>query len=96
MKIITNKRWREFLPREAVPKTVLKSQFDWTDEDHAKHGDYSDGFIHYKGCWYHLGDFMRDGAPDGWGGVHGDSYFSGVLIKLSSDGEHYQIGSYYS
>ena len=96
MKIKTNKKWREFKRRDEVPPKILADQFDWTDEDHAAHGDYSDGFIHYRGWWYHLEDFMRSGAPEGWDGVRGDSFFSGVLIKLSSDGEQYQVGTYFS
>lgn len=96
MKIRTNKRWREFLPREAVPKKILKSEFDWTDEDHEKNGDYSDDFICYRGWWYHLSQFMRLEATPGWDGGHGDSFFSGVLIKLSSDEEQYQIATYTS
>lgn len=31
----------------------------------------------------------------GWDGYASDSYFSGVLIKLSRDGEEYMVGTYY-
>lgn len=31
-----------------------------------------------------------------WHGYHGDSYFSGVLIRLSDDGERYQVATYFS
>lgn len=94
MKIKTNHVWREFVYRSEVPAKILRSQFDWTNEGHAKHGDYFDGFIHYKGCWYHLADFMCGANMPGWDWAHGDSYFSGVVIKLSKDGERYQIGTY--
>jgi len=98
MKIRTNRQWREFKLREDVPKKILASEFDWTNKDHALHCDYSDGFIHYKGCWYHLSQFERLGGGPltsaGWTGGHADSFFSGVVIKLSSDGEQYQIGTY--
>jgi hypothetical protein len=96
IKIRTNRNWRKFKHRYEVPAKVLASQFDWTNEAHAEHGDYSDGFFEYRGCWYHLADFVRaghDGFP-GWDGYAGDSYFSGVLIKLSPDGEEYQIATY--
>lgn len=96
VKIRTNKAWREFKSRDDVPKKILKSEFDWTDEDYEKNGDYSDGFIHYLGCWYHLSQFMKMDATPGWHGGHADSFFSGVLIKLSSDGEVYQIATYTS
>ena len=93
-KIRTNNHWREFKPRCEVPDKVLASQFDWTDDDFEKHGDYSDGFIQYHGHWYHLGDFMRDKHFEGWDGVAADGFFSGVVISLSDDGERYKIGTY--
>ena len=51
-----------------------------------------------KGYWYHTSDFMRipHGSDfKGWDGYASDSYFSGVLIKLSRDGEEYMVGTYY-
>lgn len=39
--IRTNNHDREFLDREDVPPKVLAGQFDWTNEAHAEHGDYS-------------------------------------------------------
>lgn len=95
VRIITNRQWRPFLYREDVPAKILASQFDWTNEAHEKDGDYSDGFIHYRECWYHVGRFVRGGMP-GWDGAHGDSFFSGVVIRLATDGETYQIGTYYA
>ena len=92
-RIITNCHWRQFKYRDEVPAAILADQFDWTNEDYEKHGDYSDGFILYRNVWYHLADFMN-GGPDGWHGSHGDSFFSGVVIRLSGDGETYQIGTY--
>jgi hypothetical protein len=94
-KIVTNRAWREFRPREDVPPAILASEFDWTNEAHAAHGDYSDGFILYRGTWYHVGMFMR-GGPEGWDASHGDSFFSGIVIRVSRDGERYQIGTYYA
>ena len=31
-----------------------------------------------------------------WHGTNGDSYFSGVLIRISDDGEEYKIATYTS
>ncbi len=97
LKLRTNRQWRQFVYRSEVPQAILKSQFDWQDENDGN--DYQDGFFCYRGHWYHTADFMRtDGNGDlaGWDGYAGDSYFSGVLIKLSSDGERYQIATYIS
>jgi len=59
-------------------------EFDWmTDEE-----IYEGNFIRYKGWTYSTQDFMRtDHAGDlkSWDGYYGDSFFSGVLIKLVDD-----------
>ena len=105
--IRTNNQWREFVYRYDVPADVLASQFDYQDPE-----ETLDGFFQYRGTWYHLDQFMRiepmspgdphalrpgDDSPlKGWHGYHGDSYFSGVLIRLSDDGERYQIATYFS
>lgn len=98
--IKTNNHWREFAYRDDVPDDVLASQFDWTNKAHEEHGDYSDGFLQYKGHWYHLDDFMRFSSPGHpfteWHGYSSDTFFSGVLIRLSDDGERYQIATYTS
>jgi hypothetical protein len=89
LKIKSDKKWKNFKTRDEVPKQVLSRQFDWLDEDSGY-----DGFINYKGHWYHLSEFMRGGGMADWDGYHGDSYFSGVVIKVSGDGEQYKIGDY--
>lgn len=99
--IKTNKHWRNFSYRNEVPESILKSQFDWTNEAHETDGDYSDNFFQYRGYWYHLADFMRFESDPGnpmaeWHGYAGDSYFSGTLIRVSEDGEQYQVARYYS
>ena len=89
----TNHQWRQFVYRSEVPAAVLASQFDYQDAD-----DDVDGFFEYRGHWYHLDQFMRLGSKQGplaaWDAYAGDSYFSGVVIRVSPDGETYQIGTY--
>lgn len=93
IKIRTNHAWRNFCYRNEVPAKVLASQFDHLSED-----DSLDGFLCYRGHWYHLSDFMRNTDNNSpvkdWHGVAGDSFFSGVLIRVSRDGERYQIATY--
>ncbi len=96
MNIRTNNHWRDFVYRWDVPAEILESQFDYQDEN-----DTYDGFIHYKGHWYHLDQFLciSPGAPDEfgqWQGYSADSYFSGVLVRISDNGEQYQIATYIS
>lgn len=91
--IKTNRQWRDFVYRHDVPAKILADQFDHLSED-----DSLDGFFCYRGHWYHTSDFMHVDAKTfpGWDGYHGDSYFSGVLIKIDSDGERYRVGTYFS
>jgi hypothetical protein len=94
--IKTDHKWKNFSYRYDVPKKVLREQFSHLNEE-----DNSDGFLCYRGHWYHLSDFMRaNGHPDSafnkYDGYASDSYFSGVLIKISKDCEQYQIATYMS
>jgi hypothetical protein len=91
MKIRTNNQWRNFCYREDVPAKVLESQFDYQDPD-----DTVDGFFQYRGYWYHVDQFMRCEAMPDWDGAHGDSFFSGILIKFSPDGEQFKVATYIS
>ena len=85
-----------------VPRNVLygyelspaeQAEFDYMD-------DINDGsFFRYKGQVYDLGEFMRvtDTMENchgfkGWDGYHGDSYFSGVLVKYTDDCEQVIVG----
>ena len=92
--IKTDHKWRDLVYRYDVPASVLASDFDYQDAD-----EVCDGFFCYRGHWYHLDGFMSvNGNSDlaDWDGYASDSYFSGVVIKLSSDGEQIKIGTYYS
>lgn len=93
MQIITN-----YKPRDIVGGHMLtareRAEFDYMD-------DVNDGsFFRYRGAIYDIGEFMRISGTDSpfkeWHGYAGDSYFSGVLIRLSSDGDSVIIGRYYS
>ncbi len=91
-------------PRQTVPGFVLfnnqavRSQFDFLTDDEFRDGS----FVKYHGWWYSMGDFMRvenesTGDLKGWDGYHGDSYFSGVLIKWAdTSGDEVIMGRYYS
>lgn len=93
--IITDHKWKPFKYGNEVPKHV-RNDFDWVDEE----VNYDD-FLFYRGRWYHTSEFMRVNPNSafallGYDGYLGDSYFSGVLIKLSDDGEAYKIATYIS
>jgi hypothetical protein len=97
--IKSDKKWRNLLYGYELPKKQRK-EFDYlTDEEFDTRN-----FAKYRGNYYDVGEFQRVPSiksEDGpafvkWDGYMSDSYFSGVLIKLSSDGEQYKIGMFYS
>ena len=95
LRIVTNNNNRQFLYGYDIPDKVLEEQFDHLDED-----EKCDNFIKYRNNYYHISDFMRIEHNEnlkGWDGYLSDSYFSGILIKLSEDdNESYKIATYYA
>ena len=102
LNIRTDNRWHYFIHHSDVPNVVLHSQYEHLDEEES-----ADGFFQYKKYWYHLSDFMHAANIHEFAGWYGhaqecdralasDSYFSGVVIKLSRDGEQYKVGTYTS
>ena len=88
LKLITDHKWKQFTYRCDVPVKVLADQFDYQDPD-----ECTDYFFKYRGYWYHIDEFMVfENDPDhGFHGHAGQSFFETLLIKLSNDGEEYQI-----
>ena len=97
MTIYTNNHWRQFVyGYELTDKE--KADFDYLEDI-----DLHD-FIRYRGSVIDPGEFMaitdtmllHDDMADfkDWHGYQSDSYFSGLLIRLSDDGEEYQIATY--
>lgn len=95
-KIITDHKWKPFKYSYEIPENIIKRQFDHLDEI-----DKSDGFIVYHKRYYHLSDFMTIDknspfANLGFDGYLSDSFFSGILIKISNDCQSYKIATYIS
>ena len=88
MKIKTNNQprgiltWYDLTPAE-------QKEFDYLEE-----GEGS--FFRYKDWVYDLGEAMRIEGVSDWQGCYSETAFSGVLIKLRSDGETVIVGSYFS
>lgn len=102
MNITTNNVPRDLLylsDFSSSDQTKIRNQYDWMD---AEDLECKFGFFKYRGCFYHLQDFMRvaneaTGDLVGWDGYAGDSFFSGTLIKLVDNNcEQVIVGRYYS
>ena len=77
-------------------RTEMLEQFDYlTEEDFNQHR-----FVHYKGFWYDLCDFMlvRDNELKKlkWDGISTDSFFSGVIVRYVEDDEQVVVGTCFS
>lgn len=83
------------------PRAIL-SWYDLTPAEQKEFNYLEEGagsFFRYKGWVYNLGEFMRidyTAINDKWHGYASDSYFSGVLIRYTSDCEQVIVGSYFS
>lgn len=91
MEIKSNYHWRLFLYGHELTEKERK-ELDYMSSDAIDSGI----FLRYRGLVYTLDQFLRADAFPGWEGLHSDTYFSGILIRLSSDGEMYQIATCYS
>jgi hypothetical protein len=94
MQIISNNQTREIVYGYALPQQ-WRNEFDYYNSEDLD----SAAFFKYKNQYYDLNEFMR--TPDtlkllGWHGISNDSYFSGILIRLSDCGDAVTVARYYS
>lgn len=72
--------------------------FDYPDWQAIDRGEDFACFFRYKGQMYDLGEFTRvaaDSPLSGWEGGSADSFFSGVVVRYTEDGEHVIVGQYF-
>ena len=104
LKVITDRKWKNFKYFNELPVKRQRELLKEAPPENAPDNPPYDNYIIYRVKnhleHYHLNDFQRiDSFTTNfkdWDGVHPDSFFSGVLIKISEDGEQYKIGRYYS
>lgn len=99
MKIKTNNQYRNLVHGYELTGSEKE------DFDYIKDIDTHD-FIKYKGMIYDPSEFMATPHNEparqelnklsAWDGYQSDSFFSGVVIKYSSDFEQVKIGTYFS
>jgi hypothetical protein len=85
-------------PSELTP--AERDDFDYLDWAKIDAGADSATFVRFRGELYSLDQFRRvepggDFARAGWHGIHNDSFFSGVLIRMSDDGEQVTLATSY-
>lgn len=75
-----------------------RAEFDWLDWKAVDAGEASYTFFRFKRRLYLLSEFMRVDTDEfkGWDGIHTDSAFSGVLVRLDGTGDKVTVGQYFS
>lgn len=92
VKIKTDGKWRNLIYGYEIPQ--MHGEFDYmafTDFE-------SHDFAKYRGRYYDPSEFIvTRNTPElsKWDGYSADTYFSGIVIKFSKDGEKYKIGRYH-
>lgn len=97
MQIKTNNKPRHIIYGFELSDNV-KVLFDYYDEERLNDAS----FFQYKRQWYDLAEFQRVTDTmenchgfNGWHGFCSDSFFSGILIKVSDDFESVIVGQYF-
>ena len=92
-KVIGNNNRREFMYGSEVPGIVMKKEFAHLVPEQKRLG-----FIHYRGDWLHLTDFIEMCAGRLTEGERWDRYLrlkphEIVLLKMGKDGYSYTIAT---
>ena len=101
MNITTNNVPRDLLylcDFSAADQDKIRKQYDWMKPNDL---ECNHGFFKYRGCIYHLQEFLTtdnvaSGALTEWDGFAGDSAYSGTLIRLAdNDCDRVIVGRYF-
>lgn len=96
IRIITDNKWRTFLYGHELTEKERK-EFDYIPADEIDEHT----FFRYLGWCYDLAEFVRvgnmpnDNPLSKWHGCIADTFFSGVVIRVSANCDQYQVGRYY-
>lgn len=73
-----------------------REEYDHIDDDDL--AGYQ--FFRYRNQMYYLGDFMRCGVDERfgkkWHGYLAQSFFHGLLVRISHDGDGVIVGEYFA
>lgn len=99
LKIITNHNKRDLLSFYELTEKELK-EFDYYSKEELE--ECFNIFFRYKSNVYDITQFMHcRNLPNcnpisKWDGIHNDTFFSGIVIKLFPDEESVIVGAFYS
>ena len=90
MKLVTNHQFRNILSSSDLTPKELE-EFDYLPQGQG-------AFMRYKGLVYDLGTFIKtqSEALSEWDALHSDTAFSGIVIKVSPDGDAVKVGAVFS
>lgn len=97
------------IPRNIIESYELsydeRLEFDYLNWEAIDLGEDSASFFRYKGILYDLSEFSADwgitkgsGLPESlchWSGYISDSFFSGIVVRYSSDMESVVVGTFF-
>lgn len=97
LKIVSNYQKREIIYWNDLT-FAEKKEFDYLSKNRNE-DCINTSFVRYLGNVYDIGEFMmflNNSDFKGWDGYSSDTYFSGILIKVSEDSDNVIMGRYYS
>lgn len=103
MQIKTNYHWRELLTGAELPEGHYEAKRQ--ELDHLSDEEFiEEQFFCYKGEYLPLSDFLslqsfpeyirKDSSLKNWQGIRHDTFWTGLLIRVSEDCEYVQVAWY--
>jgi hypothetical protein len=98
-KVITNNQPRLVIDAYQLTEQE-RAEFDYIDWHKVATGQESADFFRYKGTVYDLAEFQTtNGMPEfsplrQWDGYMSDSFFSGIVVRYSADGDEVTVGRF--
>lgn len=93
LKVSTNHQYRDLITWGSLTDEE-KKEFDYLKDEQEQ---YAAQFFRYRGSVYCLDGFVttqNTDLKDKWDGIAHETFFSGVLVRISRTGEHVKVGSY--
>lgn len=90
MIVVTNNIARTLVSFHDLPESA-QAEFDYVSADDR----FTTRFFNYKGDWFDSHEFIRVRSFPKWHGAMSDTYFSGMLIRITDDAESVVVGRWF-